>query len=252
VCILEAEELSLMHRPIDTQLTFDPSPTTPSPKVGSTGTGYIARWEDFAAGGQSRIKPNVLQGNGDYVRVTLPAGKVTAGFVAEPIARINFDYGQNSPTRPYAQQIVVTLTFEDVIQEVSFNTSRLGEGPSAPTLLTFRWYDAPNIDLLFGNGSLASMLSVLSGSFLGQDHEGDFDVEFEVLYDVVEVRPDHLGRRPLPQIKSHEILRVPCIASMMSSTPEAEGTPVEPPPVRIQTAEREPGEPRRGHGGDRV
>lgn len=248
LCIFEEEDLQLVTRPKETQLTFDPSATTDPPTIGSSGTGYIARWGDFAAGGESRIRDNVLQGNVDAVRVTLPGGKVTAGFVAEPIARINFDYGDSSPTLQYAQQIVVTLTFDD-IEEVTFSVSRRG-GPAAPSVLRFRWYDSPNIDLLFGNGSLTSILNTLSGSFVGQDHEGDFDVEFEVLYDIVHVTPDHLGRRPLPQIKSVEVLRVPCIASMIDSEPQTSAAPApEVLPAVPNANPREPGEPRRRSGG---
>lgn len=248
-------------------ISFDTSPSTGTPSVNSTGAGYIARWEDFAAGGNSRVVWG-LHGEGDFVRIIIPAGEVSSGFVGEPIARINFDYGQDSPTKAYAQKIVVTMFFDDVFTDVTLNSTVFGGGPRDPYKLRFRWYDKSSIELLFANASLESMLNVLRGSFVGQDHEGDYDLEFEVLYDpderpnpnrprLIHVRPDAEGRLPLPQIRSLETLRVPCIASMITSSPEALEVAPESDAVAKDAATidapigpREPGQ-RRRNGGNR-
>ena len=220
LCFLENEELKLLEGPpaIEKQITFDNSPTTAFPTLESRGTGYIARWQDFAAGGRAKIKDGVLtnRSDKDFVSVLLPAGEVTSGFVAEPILRVNFDYGENSETRAYAQKIVVTLTYPDETQAVTFAATR-SNGRTDPFMITLAWYDATEIEILFANGSLESILNVLRGSFVGQDHDGDYDLEFEVLYDVVDCYGDRLNRLPLPQIRSQETLRVPCIASMVAS-----------------------------------
>ena len=217
LCFLEREYLILDPAPLDTHLTFDDSPTTSYPTTASTATKWIASWSRFAANANAnpRLKPEVWSPDFGAVHVEIPAGVVSAGFVDEPVPRINFDYGPRPETRPYAQEIRITLTYGDGIDSVTLVSVGAGE----PSRLTFKWHDAPTMKLTFGNGSLASILSLLQGSFAGQDHQGDFDLEFEVTYDAVAHEPDHNGHSPLPRVMSNEVLRVPCISSMVASDP---------------------------------
>lgn len=218
VCFLEREEIALETQPADDMVRFVPGDATSAPHVGSRDTKYIARWTDFALG-RASLKPHVFDSQGgEYVRVKMPAGEVAAGFVAEPIARIDFDYGDTPKVFPYAQEIVVTIPFSDDTQSVTLSCTPFDGSLAQPSLLTFTWAGKPSIDLLFGNGSLASLLSVLTGPIAGHDHEGDYDVEFDVLFDIVDCPGDSQGRQPLPHIKSFEILRIPCIASMIGQT----------------------------------
>lgn len=215
LCFLEREQVFLQVE--DGPLTFRDGDVTAYPTVDSHETKYIARWDDFALG-NAKLKPGVLERFDDYVRVVIPHGEITAGFVAEPIARIEFDYGPVTPVAlPYAQEIVVTIEFEDAVTEVTLRCD-----PFPPfmeneesSFLTFTWGGRPSIDLLFGNGSLASIYSVLTGPIAGHDHLGDYDDEFNVLYDIVDCKEDDDGRQPLPHIKSSEVLRIPCISSMI-------------------------------------
>jgi hypothetical protein len=239
LCFLEREHLELVTRPIERQLTFDPSPITCAPAIGSTGALWIARWHDFAVEGQASIRPQVFVDQGDHVRLDIPAGHISAAFVSEPIARVDFDYGYYKKVRPYAQEIVVTLTFDDSVPYVEFLSWPFVEGtglpPAEPSSLKFKWCDASTMKIIVGNGSLASIESVLRSSFAGHDHEGDFDVEFEVTYDVVNCEPDYYGVKPLPLITNHEILRVPCIASMVAAAPVVAEAKEAAPPVQIVT-----------------
>ncbi|HYI11148.1 MAG TPA: hypothetical protein VEK57_18975 [Thermoanaerobaculia bacterium] len=221
LCFLEREELRLVT-PASNVLTFDPTIPTHYPTTASTETEWVARWRDFALGGNARLRPGVLTGEGDYVRVVLPGGDVTASFVGEPIARIDFDYGAPYP-RVYAQEIVVTLTFDDSIPSVILEALPFQGTGARPSFFEFRWYDSPEISIQFGNGSMASIENVLRGSFAGLDHEGDFDLEFEVLYDIVDCNEDDpfFRRLPVPRVISREVLRIPCIATMLEPQEEA-------------------------------
>ncbi|MGA8806531.1 MAG: hypothetical protein WB973_01550 [Thermoanaerobaculia bacterium] len=249
LCFLQREHLFIFPRPVENTLTFDASPATDFPTKDSTGVGYVARWGEFADGGESALKGGFLSGEGDYVRVQIDGGKVSASFVSEPIALIDFDYGENSDKRAYAQEIVVTMTFPDETEFFQLQSVPFSEEAPGPSALKFYWYDAPEIKILIGNGSLASINSVLSGSFAGNDHEGDYDLEFEVLYNVVDVKPDQLGRLPLPQIVSNEILHIPCVSSMVSgprsNVPSTKLGRPSANAVSPAQAPREPGEPRR-------
>jgi hypothetical protein len=214
---LEYENLTIDPPPLDTYLTFDSSPMTTFPTRHTTGARWIARWRDFAGQGFPYIEPNAVTSDIDAVRVIMPGGYVSAGFDHEPIARVSFDYGPRPETRAFAQEIVVTMAFDDSVESVSLLASSLSDGtPLEPSRLTFKWYDKQEMKLLFGNGSLAAIQSVLNGSFAGQDHQGDFDFEFEVTYEIVTCQEDENGRLPLPRVMNNEILRVPCIASMVS------------------------------------
>jgi hypothetical protein len=249
LCFLQREHLFISPPPLDNQLTFDDSPATAFPTTASTGVEYVARWADFAAAGNTELNDGFLDGEGDYVRVQIDGGKVSASFVSEPIAVIDFDYGEDSERRAYAQEIVVTMTYPDEAEFVLVAAEPFSDEAAEPSVLKFYWYDASEIKILFGNGSLASINSVLSGSFAGNDHEGDFDVEFEVLYKAVHCEPDQLGRLPLPQIVSNEILRVPCVGSMVSppgsnvSSTTSAFSSAKAAPAATQ-APREPGAPR--------
>ncbi|MBV8547409.1 MAG: hypothetical protein JO093_08715 [Acidobacteria bacterium] len=250
LCFLQREHLFISPHPLENKLTFDDSAATDFPTKTSTGVKYVAQWSHFADGGGSALKKGFLSGDGDYVRVQIDGGEVSASFVGEPIALIDFDYGQNSDKRAYAQEIVITMTYPDETEFFQLQSRPFtGEAPG-PSALKFYWYDSPEIKILFGNGSLASINSVLSGSFAGNNHEGDYDLEFEVLYNVVDVKPDQLGRLPLPQIVSSEILHVPCVASMVSppkstETPTTLALPKASAASGLTQAPREPGEPRR-------
>lgn len=249
VAFLEKEELRIEQPPPGGMISFDSSSSTAAPTLASTSAGYIARWGDFAAGGEAKVIPGPND-EGDFVRVVIPSGAVSSAFVHQPIARINFDYGPNSATKAYAQKIVVTVDFDDRVEEVTLIASRFGAGTRNPYKLRFNWYDSSEFEILFGNASLESLLNVLRGSFVGQDHEGDYDLEFEVLYDesespVIHCERDSVGRLPLPQVMTLETLRVPCIASMITS--EQVGVDGIVPPG-APTEPREPGEPRRGGG----
>ncbi len=219
LCFLEREHLFIEQPPHEQTLTFDSSPATGTPTTSSTGVGWIARWRDFAATGNSGLKRDILNVAGDYSRVQIDAGHVSSGFISEPIARIDFDYGDDPPTRSYAQEIVVTLTYDDSTPYVTLRSAPFKPfpgGSAEPSALRFDWYDAPEIKILFGNGSLSSILNALKEPPLaGNDHDGDYDIEFEVLYDIINIQPDSQNRLPLPRIISNEILRVPCVASMI-------------------------------------
>jgi hypothetical protein len=218
VAFLEREEISLEVGA--GRLTFVEGSTTGSPQVGSRETKWIARWKDFSFG-RGKLKPGVLHGHDDYVRVVMPTGEVSAGFVGDPIARIDFDYanidqGETSIVFPYAQEIVLTVDFADSAQFVRLRCDPFGGGRTS--YFTFTWGGRSTIELLFGNGSLASLQSVLTGSIAGHNHVGDYDAEFDVIYDIADCLPDTPNHRlPLPHIMSFEILRIPCIATMIDS-----------------------------------
>lgn len=218
VCFLEREHLTIDPKPKEQVLSFDKTPANGSPSVGSSGAEWIARWEDFAEG-KAKLKLKAVGKDADVVRVELPAGKVSAAFVAEPIARINFGYGSHPATFPYAQTIVVTLTFKEEVSAVTLVSTGLGGKGADPSRLKLAWHGRTEMEILFGNGSLASLDNMLRNSFVGHDHEGDLDLEFEIIYDVVDC-PTIGGKRPLPRIKSHEILQVPCVSSMITATEE--------------------------------
>jgi hypothetical protein len=257
LCFLEREQLELETQALENELTFDKITPVDYPNKSSYGTKYIARWDDFAKEGKAQLKK--IDDKHDLVKVTLPGGYVTGEFIEEPIARINFDYGEHPQTCSYAQQIAVTLTFPDDTPSVTLLSS------AEPRRLTFKWYGASEISILIGNGTLASIWNLLTNVFVGQDHEGDFDLDFEVLYDVVECGT-YKDKLPLPLIKSSEILRVPCIASMIGSSEVAEdsssilvdggagGMPDAPPKQQaekpVPNRRREPGQSRRGSRGN--
>jgi hypothetical protein len=216
VCFFENEELTIEESPIEHSLTFVPGSVVGMfPRVGSSETNFVARWADFAQG-RASLKSGVLDQSGDFVRVQMPGGRVSSGFVAEPIALIDFDYIAPRTPFPFAQEIVVSMTFADSVNAVSLRCDPF-DGKFQESVLTFTWGGRPSIDLLFGNGSLASLQSVLSGSTAGHDHQGDFDIEFDVMFDIIDCPPDGQGRQPLPHIRSSEVLHVPCTSTMIAS-----------------------------------
>jgi hypothetical protein len=247
LCFLQREHLDIYPPPLNGELTFDDSSTADFPTTATTGVKRAARWSDFASDGEPELY-DVLNSEGDYARIRIPAGHVSSGFVTEPIALIGFDYG-NFPPPPtaYAQEIVVTLTYPDDTPSVFLYASPFAGEATEPSTLRFDFYDASEIKILFGNGSLASMISVLNGSFAGNDHEGDYDVEFEVLYDVVDCPEDQNNLLPLPQILSNEILHVPCVASMVAlpgSTARSKASARSSANAAPRVVSRRPGAPR--------
>jgi hypothetical protein len=228
VCFLEREEIYFDIPPIESTLTFVPGDVSGTAQIGSTQTQWIARWKDFSFGRGALYADVVGSKTRDCVQVTIPGGEVSAEFIAEPIARIDFDYGnpgEPSYVRPYAQQVVVTMTFDDSRPYV-----RLRSDPFNPvtneesSYLTFIWGGRSTIDLVFGNGSMSSLQSLLSGSFAGHDHQGDYDSEFQALYDIVDCPPDTPNQRqPLPHILSFEISHIPCISTMIGAPTPVEG-----------------------------
>jgi len=230
----EREQLQVMTPPRDVQLTFDGSDASVPPTTSSTATRYIARWSDFAGGGNPGLKQEVLTRDDDWTRIVIPAGKVSSRFVDPRIASIDFDYGNTPVSKKYAQEIVVTLTYDDSTPNVILRSFPF-DPHAESTSLTFTWHDKDDIVLLFGNGTLEAILSVLSGSFAGEDHVGDYDKDFEILYDIMKVDPDHLGRLPLPKITSVETSRIPCIATM---TPVSNDGTLAATDVRRQPRER--------------
>jgi hypothetical protein len=254
LCLLEREELTIDPPPHDDQLTFAPENTASYPTSASTGADWIARWDDFAEDGYASLKPGVLERPGDYVRLKLPGGYVSAGFVAEPIARISFDYGEYPEVEPYAQEIVVTLEYDDKEEYVTLRSTPFDPPCSCPgacpTDLRFAWYDESEIRLLFGNGSLPSIKNVLEGSFAGHDHEGDYDEEFGVIYDVVDCIPDGCGHRPLPKVMSQEVLKIPCVGTM-TALPSQELEEARKAQSDRKLQRRQPGEPFRRRKNER-
>ena len=218
VCFFESEQITIQSTkpPREgNQLYFVEGDVTKRfPKVGSKETAWIARWTDFSFGYGS-LKPETLTDPGDYVRMVMNGGIVSAGVSHEPIARLDFDYDRKVDPFPYAQQIVLTMTFDDDVENVDLVCTPFSKTADTTTL-TFTWGGRPSIDLFFGNGSLASLQSVLAGSVSGHDHEGDFDVEFDVMLDIIKCRADAQGRQPLPHIRSAEVSHVPCTAAMVA------------------------------------
>ncbi|HEX7139694.1 MAG TPA: hypothetical protein VF219_17715, partial [Vicinamibacterales bacterium] len=142
---------------------------------------------------------------------------VASGYESSLIARIDFDYGDWPQPVAYAQEIVVSIAFTDLSPSVQLNCAPFPGSGGAPSVLTFTWGGKPTIDLTFGNGTMTSLLNVLTHGTAGQDHEGDFDLDFGILYDILDCDPDQDGYRPLPHIRSLEILRVPCTSTMIGT-----------------------------------
>ena len=214
VCFLEEEAIVVETTSQSDTLTFVNGDTSSFPTVNSHETGRIARWTDFSHGAGA-LKDGIPETPGHYVLVTIPGGEISSGYVSNQIARIDMDYGDVSEAAPYAQEIVVSIPFDDSVTSVSLSCTPFPGSYAQPSFLTFIWGGRPSIDLLFGNGSMASLQSVLSGDVAGHDHQGDYDVEFDVLYDIIDCPADGNGRRPLPHIRSTEVLHVPCISSMI-------------------------------------
>lgn len=241
VCFLERENVLVTTGPTSDSITFVNGNTSGFPNLNSSETQRIARWKDFAFK-RAYLKPHVLEDPttiSDYVRVIMPGGQVASGYISNQIAKVDFDFYQTSTPAAYAQEIVVTIPFEDSAQNVTLSCTPFPGSAEKTTSLTFIWGGRPSIDLLFGNGSMASLQSVLDGSIAGRDHEGDYDVEFEVLYDIIDCTIDGDSYRPLPHIRSAEILRIPCISSMIgqqSGDSSTDATPARKITPRTNTA----------------
>lgn len=214
VCFLEREDLLVNVEP--SPIRFVDGDTSLPPTVSSRETKRIARWSDFS-NGNGQLKARVLQDHGEYARVVMPAGTVSSGYVSGLVTRIDFDYGDAPRAAAYAHEIVVSIEFPDDSPSVDLQCIPFPGSTDQSSTLTFTWGAKPSIDLLFGNGTLASLSNVLTDAVAGQDHGGDYDVDFNAIYDIVNCLPDAHGRTPLPHIENLEILRVPCAPTMIGS-----------------------------------
>jgi hypothetical protein len=207
VCFFHDETIAPVAPPLNRAVTFDESGGDPS--EGSTDARWIANWHRFAA---TRNPLLISGGDAPLVRIELPAGHISSRFVTAPVTKIRFAGSDAEEPDYYAHEIVVSLEYPDdaeafVLRSMTSN--------GQPADLAFRWGDADAIEIAFGNGSLASITNVLDRAVAGHTHRSTTDYEFELLYDIIQCMPDMLGRRPVPQLCGREILRVPCLASMI-------------------------------------
>lgn len=234
LCLFDREELTVDPLPSG-KIRYDTSgPSTGIPKPGFTNVLWIPRWNDFAKGRNAKFRAEVGTKELDFVGFEVPAGEVSAGFVCPLTPKVLFRNGTEA-ARYYAHQIVVTLHYDESVEhfilrsapfEAIVETGDRGHGKRArsrPTMtnqlvtpprdLKFTWGTADQIDITIGNGSLASIDSVINES-CGHEHRGKIDYEFEVIYDAVSVNGDQT-KRPVPEVKSSEIRQIPCIATMI-------------------------------------
>lgn len=221
VCFFEREELIPWPQPLNNAVTYDDSPVADNvvPTKSSTGAGWIANWKNFAPGGDAHFRGGVTHATGPFVRVRFPeGGRISAGFVFEPPPKASFLYENVKPIY-FAHETIVTLCYPGETEFFELLSTRF-EPPSdkEPLDLVFEWADTDEFKITFGNGSLVSLEGLLNRQFAGHDHAGPVDYEFQILRDVVCCKPDSLYRRlPVPYITSREIVRVPCVASMLDT-----------------------------------
>ncbi|MGZ8731589.1 MAG: hypothetical protein ACXW5U_22490 [Thermoanaerobaculia bacterium] len=228
LCILHNERLTVTPSPQNQKVRFDLNGNSSGvPKPGYTHVEWIPRWEKFASGREAKLKD--LAGEKiHHVSVSLPAGDVAAGFVCPLTPKVQFQHGTES-ARFYAQEIAVTLSYPDATQKFVLASepvvSLVGAATASmsaeadimsiprPTDLEFTWGTNDEIEITIGNGSLASIDSVLNKG-CGHEHRGKIDYEFEIIYDAVSVN-DPQDKKPVPEVKNSEIRQIPCIATMI-------------------------------------
>lgn len=224
LCFLDREMLVVDPPPVtederkqETEIRYNVSGNrTGLPGKGSTHVEWIARWSQFAAGGNARFKTHALEGKASLVRVVIPGGEVAAGFACPYTPQVRFLYGKEL-TGYFAHEIVVTLRYKDETETVTLRSTPFDtEPPYRPRDLVLTWGTADVIDLKIGNSSIDEMDNVLR-KYCGRQHEGRKDYEFEILYDVVACAPDRNngGRLPLPEVLTNETRPVPCLATMI-------------------------------------
>jgi hypothetical protein len=223
VCFFERESLELVPAPVvpDDETKLDHTirynlhgNTTEPPAITDTHVNWIPRWDTFAEGGRAAFKAGVLTEPGSYVRLTIPGGDVSAGFVCRYVPRMKFLYKNNEP-HYYAHKIVVRLAYPDETETVTLRSKRFdAEPPDRPADLVLTWGTADTIHLTLANASFEEMENVLRED-CGKQHLGTRDYEFEIIYDVVRCGRDEQDRRPLPEVLSNETRPVPCMATMV-------------------------------------
>jgi hypothetical protein len=221
VCFFEREELIPWPPPLNTAVTYDDSPAGEDavPTKASTGAGWIANWGKFAPGGNAHFYAGVIDEPGPFVRVRSErGGRISAGFVFEPPPKASFLYESVKPIY-FAHETVVTLDYPGETEFFELRSRRFDTSDAREPLdLVFEWADTDEFKITFGNGSLVSLQGLLNGHFAGHDHAGPVDYEFQILRDVVSCEPDSLYHRlPVPYVTSREIVRVPCVASMLDT-----------------------------------
>ncbi len=227
-CFLFREQLTIDPPPIETDVRYVEGDTSGVPEPDAQAAGWIADWKKFAPAGPDSPFPgmahfyeNALFGDGDFVRLVLPGGLISSRFACAPPPKAHFPYGDivpNPPTRFFAHEIIVRLTFPETTTEFRLRSSPFYGSDLGPTDLVFAWGDATEFKITFANGAHASLQNVFSGSCAGHDHEGRADHEFQLLYkDVIDCPPDEFERKPVPVITTKEILRIPCLASMIEA-----------------------------------
>ena len=230
ICFLHDERLKPAEKPLDDGVAYevnDPSFVSGIPSIASTHAGWIANWGEFAKGQNPALK-TLSPAQQSYVELELGGGKISGAFRCDmpEIAKAQFLNGAEQ-SRYYAHETLVTLRYPASAQTFTLSSTPFGGQPA--TDLTFTWGDDDQIEILVGNGSLASIENVMRGVFCGRDHEAMTDYEFECLYDVVDCDPNPEGRLPVPRVNAREIRQIPCIISMIPSGSAATNRAAEPP-----------------------
>jgi hypothetical protein len=219
LCFFDCEELTVTPDPLTPKkIKYDLNgPSSGVPKPAYSHVDWIPRWSSFADKRDAKFKDLATE-EIDFVGFTIPGGLISAGFVCPVTPKVAFKYG-TEPARFYAHEIVVTLKYADDVSTFTLSSkptavaSAHSKGIPRPTDLELTWGTSDEIRITIGNGSLASIESVLNGT-CGHEHRGKVDYEFEIIYDVVSVN-DPQDKRPVPEVGNSEIRQIPCIATMI-------------------------------------
>lgn len=208
LCFLDREVLVPHPVPTDKVIEHDLDDNSPN------NIRWAAIWNEIADAGKAVLRQGTLSpAVGDYVRFESDVGKLSSRFVCERV-KVDFRYGNSAP-RDVAHEIVLTLTYDDEVPTFALLSTPFGSTPSAPKNLVFTWADSDTIEIVIANGSLSGINALLAKNCMAHEHESRTDREFEIIYDVIDCKPDGEGRRPVPHIEISEIRQIPCIATLV-------------------------------------
>jgi hypothetical protein len=153
-------------------------------------------------GSTTSVNPKVA------ARVRVDGGTVTSRFPCPEGASSTILNSPNTIHRQFAQEVVVEMEFASNVTEVVLETTLFDSGATPALDIVLQFIEAADIEVLFGNGPVESMLNLRDNDCAGHDHPGAIDYEFEIYYDVINFPAE--TPLPVPQTDEAELRHIDC------------------------------------------
>jgi hypothetical protein len=143
-------------------------------------------------------------------RVRVDGGTVTSRFPCPEGPSSTILNSPNTIHRQFAQEIVVAMEFASNVTEVVLESALFDSGATPAPDIVLQFIEAADIEVLFGNGPLESILNLKDNDCAGHEHPGAIDYEFEIYYDIIDFPAE--TALPVPQTDEAELRHIDCFA----------------------------------------